>query len=132
MVTYQYKEIIGGLQFEPSAPVVEIRVSYPSLLALQRARTCEALVDSGCDNTTLPTEICDGLGLRRIGQVAVDYGSGLSLEWRFLALVGLPGGVLGQHEVLSWDRPYALLGRDILNSWKLILDGPRQTLEVAV
>jgi hypothetical protein len=33
-------------------------------------------------------------------------------------------------EVLAADEPYVLLGRDILNRYRVVLDGPKQKLEI--
>ncbi len=40
------------------------------------------------------------------------------------------GGVVPLVEVVVADRPTALLGRDVLNLFRLLLDGPALTLEI--
>jgi len=34
-------------------------------------------------------------------------------------------------EVIAWDEDYVLLGRDIINHWKALLDGPGLVLTVS-
>ena len=33
--------------------------------------------------------------------------------------------------VLAWDEDYALVGRDLINGWRLVLDGPAQSLSLS-
>ncbi len=107
-----------------------MHVSYPSLAGWGQIERREALVDSGSDNTTLPKDMCDTLGLRRVDDLPVEDGRSTSRQDRYAALIALAEGQFRYCAILRWDRPYALLGRDMLNNWKLVLDGPRQTLEV--
>ena len=33
-------------------------------------------------------------------------------------------------EILAADEPYVLLGRDVLNRHRMVMDGPKQSLEI--
>ena len=45
-----------------------------------------------------------------------------------LAIQGLPGRLI--RVVAHPDEPYVLLGRDVLNAHRIVLDGPNLRLEV--
>lgn len=112
---------------QPAAPRLPVRVGVPG-------RTPEvllaALVDTGADITVVPRAVVRQLrlpsinliGVRGVGGEllqAVVYAAEFETDWtRFTAeVVGLGDEML--------------LGRDALNLWTLILEGPARKLEVA-
>jgi len=110
----------------PPAPLLLLRVGLPQT---EPATAVAALVDSGADITVLPEGLPETLGLPQIGEVAVRgvgdavrrvpvYAAELKAAgWRGIVEVAGIGGE-------------SLLGRDVLNAWIVMLDGPRQTLRV--
>ena len=110
----------------PPAPLLLLRVGLPQT---EPATAVAALVDSGADITVLPEGLPETLGLPQIGEVAVHgvgdavrrvpvYAAELkAVGWRGIVEVAGIGGE-------------SLLGRDVLNAWIVMLDGPRQTLRV--
>lgn len=114
----------------PPFPVVELTISRPD--GVGPVESVRLLADSGADQTLLPDGIAQRLGLVPEDTVAVG---GFSGSWVYLdeyeahlSLGGLPavsvrvlGGSPGFHSVV---------GRDVLNRFKIILDGPNQTLEI--
>ena len=112
--------------FDPSAPVIEMTVRSPNAAA---TRLVQALLDTGADQTVIPEDTARELGLVRLDEVNVF---GVSPDpvlarvyWVSARLVELSDLDI---EVLSWPYQYALVGRDLLNRLRLILDGPQLQL----
>ena len=124
MAKYNYRT-----DFVPPAAVVPVKVCSPGVsLGLM----LDALVDSGADRTVLPLQVVENLRLpmvdTRLAKGAFDskpterkvFAAELTTEFTPSRIV----------RVFSGEEGYALLGRDILNSCKTLLDGPQQTLEI--
>ena len=85
-----------------------------------------ALIDSGADQTCIPGDKCRALGpvvkarpIRVIGPTSSKRLVACDVD----LLVG--GTLFASLEVIVLEHlQYALIGRDILNRYKLILDGP--------
>jgi predicted aspartyl protease len=116
-------------KFNPPAPVLLIQVSSPSGLS---PVTIPALVDSGADITVIPRLVAQDLNLQ---PVYVTYSKGfggvLAENTVLSALVSIEREEPEIIGVLTWDEDYVLLGRDIINHWKALLDGPGLVLTVS-
>jgi len=109
--------------FHPSAPVVRLRVGAPGDRPMEEL---DALLDSGADISAIPMELVRRLDLRRVDLIQVQ---GFGAEPReipvFSAFMALRGeGERWIARVIPWAEGYALLGRNVLNRWRLVLDGP--------
>ena len=91
-----------------------------------------ALVDTGADQTVLPDKVVEALGLMPFDVVTVSGFSeepldrpvySVRLIVRDFPPLHLP--VLG-----GWSDPYAILGRDVLNLYRVVLDGPNLRMEI--
>jgi len=119
--------------WNPPAPVLDVRVGGP----MGRAdffQPCEALLDSGADVTAIPVDLVQRLGLLPVSSVIVDRGGLPGDEEENLYAATVEVTLLGQRtiQVLQTMDPFALLGRDIINELRLVLDGPAGELEVRV
>lgn len=115
-------------RFDPPAPVLPVQVSSPVSSPL----TLSAFVDSGSDATVVPSSIVQNLRLRRIRYTRVQgFGSEVERSPVFSLLISLEGHEPEIIEVIAWDEDYVLLGRDIINHWKALLDGPGLVLTVS-
>jgi predicted aspartyl protease len=116
-------------KFNPPAPVLPIQLSSPSRISLL---TVPALVDSGSDITVIPRTVAQDLNLQ---PAYVAYSKGLSgaLEEStvFSAMVSIEREEPEITGVLTWNEDYALLGRDVINHWQVLLDGPGLVLTVS-
>jgi predicted aspartyl protease len=112
-------------RFEPPAPVARV------ILRRQGQGQVETLmlIDSGADVTLLPRGAVESLGVpvetdRRYSLIGFDGTVSLSpvvrLELTFC-------GRTYRGQFLLVDEECGILGRNILNSVALVLDGPRQT-----
>lgn len=112
------------------APQVRIRVSHPA--RPDKAITCWAIVDSGAAKSSIPENIIQDLGgkfwtepIEVSGFTGRTYHMTYQVDLR-VGTCSMPGiWVIGNAE-----RPYALIGRDILNRFILRLDGPNGKWEV--
>ena len=90
-----------------------------------------AKLDTGADLTAIPTALIERLHLMPAGEIEVEgYDSrratvrayDVSLEIDQLNVAGLL--------VIGFAEDYVLLGRDVLNRLRILLDGPALTTEI--
>jgi hypothetical protein len=125
MIRYRYVDSV-----KPPAPFVS--VSIRGLGNDVQLDGQPAIVDPAADRTVLPGSTVRTLGLVEDGRLRFQGFASEIVELPvFLVEIRLHDfppllirAVLGEHE------PYALLGRDLLNSYRIVLDGPRQLLEI--
>jgi predicted aspartyl protease len=125
MVRYAYNH-----QVTPPAPFVHVSVRPP----------CEgpagvvvpAQIDTAADLSVIPGRLIEELQLVPLDSVsALGFGGHLVtlptflVELQIRELDPVTVKVLASH-----DEPYVLLGRDILNRFAILLDGPNLVLEV--
>lgn len=125
MIRYTYNS-----QVQPPAPFVHIRLYRPD--GTGDSGELPAQLDTGADRTVIPGSVVDLLQLNQLRVISVaGLGGRLSTAPTYLvqaALREMPPVVL---EVLADPgEPYVLLGRDLLNQYRVVLDGPRLTLEL--
>jgi|SRR5712691_5247499 len=87
--------------------------------------TIQGVIDSGASRTAIPTSVVAQLHIRRQGDIRTSgaYG-GSQLRGLYVVDLELLGREFPSHPVGEVDRPYALIGRDILNRYVTTLDGP--------
>lgn len=109
--------------FNPPAPVIELSISIP----LSNAFTSSAaLVDSGAAITVIPERIISQLKLRRVDSVPVSgFGKDIIEAPAYSAILSIEGILKPKIcRILSWNKDYALIGRDLLNKLIAVLNGP--------
>ena len=92
-----------------------------------------AQIDSAADISVIPWGVVDELQLVQFGEQVVGGFGGYTLEMpTFLIRIGLRGQPLNPLKVLaSREESFVLLGRDILNRFHLVLDGPSISCSMA-
>jgi hypothetical protein len=124
-VTWPYDQ-----ELYPPAPVVEVRLGRPGeSLAVGPLR---AIVDTGADGSIAPSRHLESLKLPVMGTVSLrgqwDAGQGANV---YRLDLGIGGIRLPSVEFVADERGgEVILGRNVLNKLVLILDGPRQLLEI--
>lgn len=116
--------------YDPPAPVIEVVFSPPVEGAQRREVPAQALIDSGADGTCIPQRIADELGLQHVDETDVQgitgprerapvYAASVRIEGigKFIVRASAVGGEV-------------LLGRDIINRWRLLLDGPNKVFDI--
>src|SRR5262245_41202494 len=110
--------------FEPPAPVAYVTLRNPATGVL--LSDVPMLIDTGADATLLPSNAVDELGISvEDSDFEVQVFDG---EIKRLKLAKLELYLLGRKfagEYLLIDRHIGILGRNILNNVKILLDGPR-------
>ncbi|MBM3831782.1 MAG: hypothetical protein FJ403_00605 [Verrucomicrobia bacterium] len=125
MTSYRYNR-----QINPPAPFVHVTVQHPEggmVLA-----DIPAQLDTAADITVLPTSLVKELQLVQLDAIAIlAFGATRKIVPTFLVRLALRGQASAVIEVLSDAKePHILLGRDLLNRYRIVLDGPRGMLEI--
>lgn len=125
MISYNYNR-----QVTPPAPFVHVTIQPPH--QERTAADLPALLDTAADITVIPARVAEDLGLVPLDEIAVSGFDG-RVTWVLTFLVEM---ALKQFEsrlirvVAGKDEPYVLLGRDVLNDHRILLDGPQRRLEI--
>jgi predicted aspartyl protease len=112
------------LGLEPPAPVIPVRISSP---AGEPAAMLPMLVDTGADCTLVPVALVRTLGLPRIDVIAISGVGGASRQAAVHAAVIELSDVRLVVRAVAFAGE-AILGRDVLNQLRILLDGPRLEL----
>jgi predicted aspartyl protease len=113
----------------PAAPFLPVQLA--SLAERSETIAVQSKLDTGADVTAIPYALIERLQLMPAGEIEVEgYDSrratirayDVSLQIDQLRVNGLL--------VISFAEDYALLGRDVLNRLRILLDGPAQTTEI--
>jgi predicted aspartyl protease len=125
VIRYRYQT-----QIIPPAPFVLITVRNPQT-GDSRVGVA-AQLDTAADRTVVPDEIIRELALPRTGTVTVvGIGGSVSTMALHRAELTMPGASTSTIEVaVSAGEPWILVGRDILNGLRIVLDGPQLLLEI--
>ncbi|MBU2609505.1 MAG: retropepsin-like domain-containing protein [Chloroflexi bacterium] len=112
-------------RFDPPAPVAYVTLRHPTTGAI--VSDVPLLMDTGADVTLLPQEFVEQLG------ILPDEGKVYELEGfggdvKLANVVKLELLFLGRKfkgQFLLLDQPIGIMGRNVLNTIALVLDGPR-------
>lgn len=121
-------------RFEPSAPVVKIKIKNHWLQDLEES--WYALLDTGSDTTAIPTQFLKKLQLKPYTRVEVQSATydKTKKEFRDKAFVDFEiidfDFKFNFKSVILLDIEEALIGRDILNHLHLNLNGPANEFEI--
>ncbi len=115
-------------RFAPAAPIARVSLQHPDTAAC--ITDIPMLIDSGADATLLPKSAIASLGLAgtgdRYGLEAFD-GSVKEAESVHAVLVFLNKTFRGRF--LPVDSEIGIIGRNVLNRVRLLLDGPALSWE---
>ena len=125
MIRYRYAQHLN-----PPAPFVNVALLCPQ--TGNRAANLPAQIDTAADRTVLPGPLVRALGLVEDGRLLFQDFAGDVVELPiFLVEIQVHDrapvtvrAALGEREL------YILLGRDVLNALRILLDGPQGALEI--
>lgn len=125
MVRYNYSKSV-----EPPAPFVHVTVGTPSLKTT--SADVPALLDCAADRTVIPSGLVDQLGLVQIDEVPImGFGGHVVMSPTYLAELTIRQlNAMTVEVIADPDEPYVILGRDVLNSFRVLLDGPSLVVEI--
>ena len=121
---------VYDLTYEPPAPVLDVTVA--NVTNRRRRRTLPGLLDTGSDITALPATFVDTLQLYPIGRLrleGVDASTQPVLTYAVHLTIG--GVSIPRLEVILTGLDFAVIGRDILNRFYLLLRGPDQSFDLS-
>ncbi len=125
MIRYRYLS-----QIHPPAPFVSVTLRNPISGAEQR--DVPAQLDTAADRTLLPDNLVRALALPQIGTIPIGGVGGIAQTMPSfpvqVAVHNLPPQVV--EVVASAGETWVLLGRDVLNAHRLLLDGPQLIVEI--
>jgi predicted aspartyl protease len=109
--------------FSPAAPVVHARLRRSP--AEQTQIDIAMLIDSGADVTLVPKSAVDSLGLELSATKyeLIAFDGARSVSEAVQAEIVLLGRIF-RGQFLLLDQETGVLGRDILNHLRILLDGP--------
>jgi hypothetical protein len=118
-------------QVSPPAPFVHATVSRPDNSSIS-ATGLAAQVDIGADISVIPLNLVDGLQLVQLDRVAIEsFGGHVTLVPTYLVRLTVHSFEPVIVRVLAErDEPFLLLGRDVLNRYRTLLDGPALVFEM--
>jgi predicted aspartyl protease len=112
-----------GEFYSPAAPIARVTVRHPH--SSEMVRNVCMLIDTGADATLLPRSVVASLALKGVDEryelVAFD-GTVHEAEEIHAVLFFLNQTFRGRF--LEIDSEFGILGRNVLNSVRLLLDGP--------
>jgi predicted aspartyl protease len=125
MIRFKYTR-----QFNPPAPFVYVSLRCPVTGAA--VHDLPAQVDTAADRTVIPGSLVEHLGLEYVDTINVA-GLGAGILAVLAYRVELTIRALSPHQVVvvaQDEEPYVLLGRDVLNRYRRLFDGPSLALEI--
>ncbi len=124
MLRYRYNR-----QVSPPAPFIHIECEHP--LGSSERLTLPALLDTGADLSTIPPESIEHLGLVQLDEIPVaSYRGETMLAPSYLIRLDVGSWQMGVIEVIASGEEYAILGPDVLNQFRIVLDGPSAIVEL--
>jgi hypothetical protein len=125
VIRYRY-----AAQLKPPAPFVSVTLRNPVTGADKQ--DVPAQLDPAADRTLLREAVVLALALPQIGTILIGGVGGVTQAMPAypvqLAIDNLPAQVI--EVVASAGESWVLLGRDILNAHRLLLDGPQLFVEI--
>jgi predicted aspartyl protease len=114
----------------PPAPFVLVILARPDGAA--RTADLPARLDTGADRTVVPARLASDLGLDESERLTFAGFGGQQVELPIyevrLTVRDLPP--VDVRVAASESEPHVLLGRDVLNRYKIVLDCPNLRLEI--
>jgi len=125
MIRYRYNR-----QVAPPAPFVNVTIRVPASGAVASNRPAQ--LDTAAYRTVIPSFLAHELGLEPLDDVSVTALGGHTIALpSYIIEIQVHDFPPRRIEVIaSDDEPHCLLGRDILNGLRIMLDGPNLSMEI--
>jgi Aspartyl protease len=117
------------LGLDPPAPIAEVTVSDPTKAAAHEPPAGK--LDTGADITVIPTWLVTRLGLRPRGRAWTrSFDGSFSPRLVYYPRLSVEGYDLPAVRCVATDRRDVLLGRNVLNRFVIVLNGPELRFEM--
>ena len=128
----------------PPAPFLEVSFLTPIPLNVKNSIVSHAIIDSGASISVIPKSIVVKLELKYIDVIETrgfrssdfeDNNKNKGEEQKsYVYPIVITIESLGNFitKVITWDEEYSLIGRDLLNKWLVLLNGPDKKLEISL
>lgn len=111
------------------APELTLEVQAPTAEECKQKLTC--IIDTGACVSCLPRKVLEKLPLKDYTIKPVSWASGQVTQTKMYAVNLVVGAAIFYDVfVLETDKTYGLIGRDLLNTHRLLCDGPNQVWNV--
>ncbi len=127
MPTFRYRYSPG----DPPAPSVLLNLTHP--VTGQRVENLAALADTGADQTVVPESVVAALELPQLDQEVVrGFDGAAQILPTYLVVLQVRDLAPVEVEVIASSRvSNAVVGRDVLNRYRVMLNGPGRVLEIS-
>jgi predicted aspartyl protease len=116
-------------KFKPPAPIAEVVISHP--VTHRTSNDLIGKLDTGADLTVLPESLIVELDLQSRSSILTRAFDGRLLQRPvYYVRLTMEGHVLEIVRCIASERSNVLLGRNVLNQFRVILDGPAQQIEI--
>lgn len=128
----------------PPAPFLEVSFLTPISLDAKNSMVSQAIIDSGASISVIPKSIAVKLELKYIDVIEArgfrssdfeDNNKNKGEEQKsYVYPIVITIKSLGNFitKVITWDKEYSLIGRDLLNNWLVLLNGPDKKFEISL
>jgi hypothetical protein len=125
MVSYAYAR-----ECTPPAPFVHVTLRSPD--GITAVADFPAQLDTAADRTVVPLRVIEELHLVQMGTITESgVGGQVAVLPAFLVeLTVRQLQPLALKVIASPEEPFVPLGRDVLNRYRIVLDGPQLALEI--
>ncbi len=88
-------------------------------------------IDTGASHTVIPDYLVNTLHLKKTRETVVKTVSGMeSTHYNYFVSIQIGNIKFDRFEVVAMPKEYVLLGRDLINLWKLEIDGEFETYSI--
>jgi predicted aspartyl protease len=116
--------------FSPPAPAILVKIKNPLKTESEKSKT--ALIDSGAFMTVIPDDLIEALKLVPAGETDAGGYKGPKQRHRtYFVDIEFKSYSFPYTEVIAVERANVLLGRDVLNQLKLLLDGKSLSFDIS-
>lgn len=119
----------NSYSFGPALPIVELQLQA---IGAETAVRLTALIDSGADATIIPLPYLEQANIEQVGRAQMRWGTHASSSYDvYLGTIQIgTHTIFGVRILAEKQGSEAVLGRDVLNQMKIILNGPAQVVEI--
>jgi predicted aspartyl protease len=117
-------------QFAP--PAIVLSVTIAGVVHRRPRIELSALIDTGADVTAVPESLVERLKLYPVGRLQLEDANAVKMPvFTYEANMAMAEEPAKKMEVIVTPYPFVILGRDWLNDYYLLLDGPEQQFQIS-